>query len=559
MKLQTILATAMLLGTSAFADEILLDGGKLIPVDSKTIESYKDDMNFCFATRFSNGEIHLNHSKGVHTITEFQCTDWSPDNGKTWKSGKGKKIFGINACELPDGTKLQIGCWSGDIKTDHELTVHTETKDGKLTTVKVPFKFPFPSSFRTHRECIILKNGTILATAYGYKQGAKKSYAFVIASYDNGKTWQYLSDLCADQKVIEGNGEATIVQLTDGRIFGAWRDGGPLKYRFSDDNGKTWGKVYEYTELPFAVSPQAKVLSNGALVILTGRPNLHLLVDWTGTGKEFKKVDIYMGSGSSYGSIFEIAPNKIMIIYDASSFSVHKNASHFSRLIAETYDVIKDDSIKVGIGDPRAKGFKDFYSPFNKRNPFEEDVAHFYGYKEKSKAGDYPATFEIMNIPEQPYPIMRIVSRGVKDGESWPTFRGKPLPAAAKKLTVEFSVRIQDHDTDKAQFMVAGKAPIPGKAEGCYSAAVNVGLDFVRLNGKTIHKGSFYSKFTTFVLEVDAVAKKATLYLKGNKTPLGSVGLSESHGGNAVPSVWWGDGGGQVFGTADLAYIGWTW
>ena len=38
MKLQTILATAILLGCSAFADEILLDGGKFVPVDSKTIE-----------------------------------------------------------------------------------------------------------------------------------------------------------------------------------------------------------------------------------------------------------------------------------------------------------------------------------------------------------------------------------------------------------------------------------------------------------------------------------------------------------------------------------------
>jgi hypothetical protein len=154
---------------------------------------------------------------------------------------------------------------------------------------------------------------------------------------------------------------------------------------------------------------------------------------------------------------------------------------------------------------------------------------------------------------------MRIASRGISGGESWPTFRSKPLPPEAKKLTVEFSVRIQDHGTDKAQFMVAGKTPIPGQAEGCYAAHVNIGLDFVRLNGSTVRKGTFSSKFTTFVLEVDAVTKKATLYIKGDSKPLGSCNLTASSGANSVPSIWWGDGSGQIFGTADLAYIGWKW
>lgn len=559
MKLQTILAAAMVLGSSAFAGDILLNGGKLVPIEAKTIEMYKDDMNFCFATRFSNGEIHINHSKGVHTITEFQCTDWSDDNGKTWKSGKGKKIFGINACELADGTKLQIGCWSSEIKTDHKLTVTTE-KDGKVVTKQVPFKFPFPSSFRTHRELIVLKNGTILASAYGVRQGDRQSYDFVIASYDNGQTWEYLSALCDEQNTPSGSGESTLVQLADGRIFGAWRDGGPLRYRYSEDNGKTWGKIFTYNELPLAVSPQAKVLSNGALVVLTGRPFLHLLVDWTGTGKDFQKVDIYIGSGSSYGTIFELEPNKLMIIHDESHFAGWKNASHFSRLVAETYEIVKDDSIKVSNTDPRSKGFKVFYSPFTKRNPFEENVAHFYGYKDKSKAGgNYPATFEIMQVAEQPYPIMRITSRGDKGGESWPTFRSHKLPADVKKLTVEFSVRIQDHGISSSQFMVSGRVPIPGQDKGCFGGAVLVGMNEVKLNGKVVAKGMFGSKFTTFVLEVDSTTKKATLYKKGEATPLGSVTITPSSGENAVTGVWWGDGGGQVYGTADLSYIGWTW
>ncbi|MBQ9789199.1 MAG: exo-alpha-sialidase [Lentisphaeria bacterium] len=566
MKLQAILATSFLIGVTASAMELKINGGKVVPVESKIIETYKDDMNFCFASRYSDGEIHLNHSKGVHTITEFQCTDWSPDNGKTWiNNSKNKKIFGINSCEFPDGTRMQIGCWTSEIKKVHTLSVTTQTpeqnKKNEVTTYKCNFEIPFEANCLTHREIVILKNGNLIAPAYCHVKGEKGNRIFLICSEDKGKTWKYLSTLASDPdgKTPEGPNESTIVQLADGTLYAAWRDGGFMKYAYSSDNGKTWGQTYEFKGLKMAVAPHAKLLANGALVMVTGRPYFHLLVDWTGTGKNFQVVDIYTGSGSSYGSIFEIAPNRVMIIHDESHFSAWRNNSQFSKLVAETYDIVKDDSIKVGSGDPRAVDFKRFYSPFDGKDPKEAEVAVFYEYFNKKKKADAIANFEIMTVPEHPYPIMRITSKGNNNlvpRSEWPTFRSHALPKDATTLKTTFCVRIQDNDVDKPQFMVIGKVAVGDKM---FAATVQIGKDFVKFHNSNAVKGNFMGKFTTFDLVVDGLTQKAQLFRHGETTPLIETKLNADTNSLAAGGVWWGDGSGQVYGTADLAYIGWTW
>ena len=567
MKLQVILSAALLVGVTAAAQEMKINGGKVVPVEAKVIETYKDDMNFCFATRFSDGEIHLNHSKGVHTISEFQCTDYSLDDGKTWvnNSNNKKKIFGINACEFPDGTRMQIGCWTFDVKKVHTLTIHTQTpeqnKQNKYSTVYCQFELPFEANCLTHREILRLKNGTLLTPAYCHVKGEKGNRLFLLISRDNGKTWKYHSTVASDPegKTPEGPNESIFVELADGRIYGAWRDGGYLKYAYSSDEGKSWSAPKEYTGIKMAVAPHARVLANGALAMVTGRPYVHLLLDWTGTGENFQVVDIYTGSGSSYASILELAPNRVMIIHDESHFSAWRNNSQFSKLIAETYDIVKDDSIRVGSGDPRAEGFKVFYSPYDGKDPKEAEIGVFYEYFNKKKNPEALAHFEIMQVPEQPYPIMRITSKGnnnIVPRSEWPTFRSHALPKGVSVLKTTFSVRIQDNDVDKPQFMVVGKVAV---GETTYGATVQIGKDFVKFHNSPAVKGNFMGKFTTFDFVVDTVTQEAKLFYHGETTPICTAKLTVDTNSLAAGGVWWGDGSGQVYGTADLAYIGWTW
>ena len=104
----SLLGTGSALAFSAAAvDATPLNGGKITPLELNVVETSPDHLNFCFAKRFSDGSIQLNHSTGIHTVTERGCTDISTDNGKTWKKAPGI-LGGINSFENSSGKKIQI-------------------------------------------------------------------------------------------------------------------------------------------------------------------------------------------------------------------------------------------------------------------------------------------------------------------------------------------------------------------------------------------------------------------------------------------------------------------
>ena len=102
------------------ATEIMLNGGKLVPVETSVVETSVDNLNFCFATGYPDGSIHLNHSKGIHTVTERQCSDISKDNGRTWKHAEGGAC-GINSFLNSEGKKMGKSV-SGAVWLDGEKT-----------------------------------------------------------------------------------------------------------------------------------------------------------------------------------------------------------------------------------------------------------------------------------------------------------------------------------------------------------------------------------------------------------------------------------------------------
>ena len=69
------------------------------------------------------------------------------------------------------------------------------------------------------------------------------------------------------------------MQLPDGRVFLAFRlnGGTPLWSAFSHDIAKTWTEPVPLKGspgTPYAVWPQLKLLSNGVLVLASGRPGI---------------------------------------------------------------------------------------------------------------------------------------------------------------------------------------------------------------------------------------------------------------------------------------------
>ena len=96
----------------------LFNGGRVEPVGMSLIETSPEHLNFCFAHRFPDGTIYLNHSSGIHTVTERACRDWSPDDGKTWRKTV-PEFGGFNAYLSKDGRKCNISCWDDKVSDRH--------------------------------------------------------------------------------------------------------------------------------------------------------------------------------------------------------------------------------------------------------------------------------------------------------------------------------------------------------------------------------------------------------------------------------------------------------
>ncbi|MBQ9788239.1 MAG: exo-alpha-sialidase [Lentisphaeria bacterium] len=556
MKKLFILGT-LILGVCAFADEIIYNGGKIIPLELKVIETAPYDLNFCFATKY-NDTIHLTHSKGVHTISERHCADISYDNGQTWqKPEKGVHVAGMNAALNSKGEIIQIGIWDAKAKTQHNLVWDKITPDGQRVHLNKTIDLPYATSAHTHRDILVTRDGRMIATAYGKKVNANRSHIFAIESKDDGETWNFLSIItepeAGDQ---EGANETTLVQLKDGTILAIYRVDGmkSCKQRRSTDGGKTWSASERVGSMGGA-SPHAIVLENGTLALVTGRPNLYLYLDFTGTGKKYQQHTVWKGGTSSYASLIETAPNELMVVYDESRFMSTKSNSDFARIMAAKYSIVKDDSLSTISGDPKAQGFDVWYSAWDKKDPMEAKFGILMDYKKDKNVSSHVYVHE---IPERPYPVLRMQSHGtVADGKEWARIDINKMPEGVAKADVEFEFRLMDN-SDKPQFMVSVYfTPQEGKNLSAYVAFAK---DYIQyLQDGNLRKVPFdfgVFKFRNFVMKCDTTKNVWELYEKGGTKPLLKLPFINSP---KTSHVAIGDGGRNIFGTIDLSYIGWKY
>ncbi len=550
------------------ARDIPIRGGKMYTIDDTTVETFGDDMNFCFAYRFSDGVIHLWHSKGIHTVTEYKCFDMSLDNGKTWKTVK--DCFGINTFEGKDGGKYQIDCWVLQKKKVHTITLSkwndAENKREIITTCDV--EMPEVTSFLLHRDIIRLPSGKLLATAYGKKEGHKKNYSFVIESEDEGHTWKYLSTIAhgEDHPCQEGPDEATVFQLRDGRICAFYREDGRgyLKQCFSSDEGKSWTAPETIDLFSGAASPNGRVLADGTIVVVSGRPDLYLLVDFSGTGKKYQKVRLYQGGGSSYASVLEIAPNEILVIYDESYFGGGHSPTDFARIHASRYKLYRDDSMFEGNpDDPLLNEYDDVFHPTSNQKTMDSKKIGI-DYKPADKNPDYPSTFNVITIPERPHPVMRLVSRGEKGNEKFPVVNANINLDDTRWAAVGAEVRLNDSAEKMAQFHMAAVVGADSqKAFKGFLAYVRIYTDKIEIledDGNGMAKshiipydiGTTY--FHAFRLEADARSQIAKLLLEGENDPIVTIKMPKATG---QPIISFGDGDSSISGECDVSYLAW--
>jgi len=193
-----------------------------------------------------------------------------------------------------------------------------------------------------------LENGDIIITMYGkfrqdniqipyFPAGAYQYRTWVCISKDKGDSWEYLSTVASNEifklpERSEGYCEADLLILNDNKLLTVMRTGGnpcnygsqerytPMFASFSDDAGKTWDMpkpIYKY-----GVWPRLIKTSSGKIICLSGRPGVFMLIS-DDDGKTWSEpyiitdYDYQWGKCSSgYGSIKEIEPGVIAVLYD---------------------------------------------------------------------------------------------------------------------------------------------------------------------------------------------------------------------------------------------------
>ncbi len=563
MMKRTLCALLALAAAALFAAELedfpfgtkLLNGGAVVPVDLNMVQSCNEHLNFCFAHRFADGTIRLGHSMGVHTVTERGCTDYSIDDGKTWQRTPPGLVGGFNAYDTLDGCKASVGCWSMKELDEHTITRTVEDADGKITVEKTTLKLPFKSWCQLHRNVLRCKDGRLVMPVKGHKEGHNKWMSFMIESRDDGKTWQYVSTILEDlaQKYAEGPNEAELIELANGDLLAYVRVASvaPLHQLRSKDGGRTWGDEKEIA--PFGVAPSAIILQNGTLIVITGRPGTYLLVDFTGTGEHYEKYTIYSGSGSSYASVLEIAPNRILVIYDESDFGAWRNANIMSRINALTLDVVKDDRLRRGSGD-NTLGYKIFYSAADGKLPIL-----LRGFEIRNYNKNNGNVLAIQNIAERPHPVLHFEHHG-QGQDKWPNIMAGEVDDDARVIRGELQLRVNDLGEPLPQFRCRVSLNDGIHDEGSLFAAVDFAKDHISCIAPGGHHVKvpfdFQNAFHTFTIEADARINEYKVFEKGKDKPL-FVGKMDYHA-QIPPGFMFGDGASEVQGSADLAYIGYT-
>lgn len=315
-------ALGLTLNAHAQEDAATPGGQWKIRVESvSTVFQFEEDTNFPFAELLPNGDLVVNFSVGIHTVTERGRSVISHDGGRTWEPCSG--VPSMQVARLGDQKVVALRAWGGQPEEDglYRGTCYW-SEDGGTTwrTEQVPVKMPPGTAPYTHRSMVAMPDGTLLATYYGNRPGEVKCHSGLLRSTDQGKSWEYFADIAYDPEApLEGYCEPAMVLLANGDLLCMLRTGGPMYQTRSSDGGKTWSRPEQV--LDHGVSPDLCLMSNGVLVCSYGRPNAGIMFSYDGTGTKWEDArDVYRGMGSSYTTIRELEPGVLLYFYDQSAF-----------------------------------------------------------------------------------------------------------------------------------------------------------------------------------------------------------------------------------------------
>lgn len=341
------------LGIAADAAENKIVAPNIPGLDVKVGQTVliQPDAWYPVAFRFADGRIVVSGN-------------WSTDGGHTWRKGPASPD---KACiELGGGEVLSLG-FSTKKRPDGKYNLSQrrsldgwKTVTAETSVVDIPRSVPqitddggTVEGFAADHAILRLKDGRLMTTMYGNYEVDKtpgdrypatshfyKNRVIVVFSSDKGKTWGNPITVTTPPKVSEeGGNEPDLARTANGDIICAIRtEGGCPDKTFSPcylcrsrDEGRTWSEPQVI--LDRGVWPNLCVMRSGIIVCTTGRPG-DWLVFSTDDGRTWRgSFCFYPGGGpypasSSYNSVFETAPDTILVIYDRAKKDAQGKPGH---------------------------------------------------------------------------------------------------------------------------------------------------------------------------------------------------------------------------------------
>jgi len=171
------------------------------------------------------------------------------------------------------------------------------------------------------RSILEMPDGSLLATMYGRFEGDALDRSVVVRSTDGGRAWRYLATVGYDATVGgEGLNEPCMVRLPGGDLYCVMRNasGKPMWSARSGDDGHTWSTPQRMADQALSVFADLLVMSSGVLACSSGRPGCRLMFSPDGTGERWTAATtIFDGPSTCYTAIAEVAPGKLLYVYDS--------------------------------------------------------------------------------------------------------------------------------------------------------------------------------------------------------------------------------------------------
>jgi hypothetical protein len=213
------------------------------------------------------------------------------------------------------------------------------TWDQQAGTISAPDSY---DALYFHRGILAARDGSLLATTYGYLDGDPNYRSMLARSTDGGTTWQIVSTIATTPAGwnIEGRSEPTMARAANGDLVVVMRQDAPVNAAVcngsrqgsglvisrSSDDGSTWSPVGSLVGPGLDVynvssaDPNLMTMPGGQLVLSYGRPANKMIISPGGNGTTWSNLTLTQsGTSSGYTSIVPLSESSALQVGDFGS------------------------------------------------------------------------------------------------------------------------------------------------------------------------------------------------------------------------------------------------